>query len=102
MATDRRSTPSTAHRGRLRPSPQEKAPEGTAMTRTSPRRRWAGRIGLAAASAFVTAVGLMAAATPAAAQPAGASVNPYAPNYQHSYRHGAVPTREALQNMRSY
>jgi serine protease len=28
--------------------------------------------------------------------------NPYAPSYGHSYRHGAVPTREALGRMRQY
>src|SRR6267378_1913259 len=28
--------------------------------------------------------------------------NPYAPAYGHAYRHGAVPTREALQRMRAW
>jgi serine protease len=28
--------------------------------------------------------------------------NPYAPAYGHAYRHGAVPTREALQRMREW
>src|SRR3981081_2606606 len=28
--------------------------------------------------------------------------NPYAPAYDHAYRHGAVPTREALQRMRAW
>ena len=28
--------------------------------------------------------------------------NPFAPAYGHAYRHGAVPTREALQNMRDW
>jgi serine protease len=28
--------------------------------------------------------------------------NPYAPNYQHPYRHGAVPTLDAAARMRSY
>ncbi|HLQ08401.1 MAG TPA: hypothetical protein VK128_05005 [Steroidobacteraceae bacterium] len=28
--------------------------------------------------------------------------NPYAPVYDHAYRHGAVPTREALQRMRAW
>src|SRR5438309_2108150 len=42
----------------------------------------------------------------AAAGAAGAggnlTENPYAPAYGHAYRHGAVPTREALQRMRAW
>jgi serine protease len=30
------------------------------------------------------------------------TANPYAPAYGHAYRHGAVPTREALQRMRAW
>jgi hypothetical protein len=66
------------------------------MTRTPPRGRWL----TAAASAFVLIAGLVSMASPAAAQPA--SPNPYAPSYQHGYRHGAVPTQQTLANMRDY
>jgi hypothetical protein len=39
-------------------------------------------------------------AAPASTAPAHA--NPFAPAYQHAYRHGAVPTREASARMRAY
>jgi hypothetical protein len=45
------------------------------------------------------AVGLTASPANAAAP---APVNPYAPAYQHAYRHGAVPTRETAAKMRSW
>ena len=51
------------------------------------------------ASLAVTA-GTIALATPA--QAASGSDNPYAPSYQHPYRHGGVPTREALVQMDEY
>jgi hypothetical protein len=70
------------------------------MTRTRARGRWASRLGLAAASTIVLTAGLAAAASPAGAQIT--PTNPYAPAYQHSYRHGAVPTRETLTKMRAY
>jgi serine protease len=75
------------------------------MIRTVPRGRRLGRIGLAAASTIVIFGGMVATAAPATASTAttpAASTNPYAPNYQHSYRHGAVPTRDTLAKMNSY
>src|SRR5690349_2469703 len=56
------------------------------------------RAGLAALSSLVLTTAGLALATPAQAAP----VNPYSPAYQHPYRHGAVPTREAADKMRSY
>jgi hypothetical protein len=47
----------------------------------------------AAATAALAFGGLAAIATPAAA--AQITANPYNPSYQHPYRHGAVPTRQA-------
>lgn len=51
----------------------------------------------AAAAALLTA-GLMASQA-WAAQPGDLTANPYAPRFQHPYRHGAVPTREAADLM---
>src|SRR3954447_1859819 len=70
------------------------------MIRTLSRGRRASRLGLVAASAFILTAGLVSVATPAMAQ--SGSANPYAPDYQHSYRHGAVPTRDAQVKMNSY
>jgi hypothetical protein len=51
--------------------------------------------GAAAALALGTALGAPAAtASPASPDTAGGVSNPYSPAYGHSYRHGAVPTRE--------
>ena len=50
------------------------------------------------AAAFIgclAAVGSLSAGEPLTS-------NPYAPAYGHAYRHGAVPTREALQRMREW
>src|ERR1700726_1729586 len=50
------------------------------------------------AAAFIgclTAAGSLGAAEPL-------TDNPYAPAYGHAYRHGAVPTREALRRMREW
>src|ERR1700730_18455417 len=49
----------------------------------------------AACMGCLAAVGSLGAADPL-------TENPYAPAYGHAYRHGAVPTREALQRMREW
>ncbi|HUE48097.1 MAG TPA: hypothetical protein VMO54_02755 [Steroidobacteraceae bacterium] len=46
-------------------------------------------------------IGCLAAASPLAADDS-LTENPFAPAYGHAYRHGAVPTREALQRMRAW
>lgn len=60
--------------------------------------------GVAAAAALVVSAAVLATApgSPAAAAPAPGTDNPYAPNYQHPYRYGAVPTRARLAQMRTY
>jgi hypothetical protein len=58
------------------------------------------RAALVGFSSLVTVVGALAVSTPA--QAASGSANPYAPSYQHPYRHGAVPTREALTKINEY
>src|ERR1700730_4270488 len=50
------------------------------------------------AAAFIGC--LTAAGSPGASEPL--TENPSAPAYGHAYRHGAVPTREALQRMREW
>lgn len=50
----------------------------------------------------VTALVGMSAGAALAQSTDGMSTNPYAPSYGHSYRHGAVPTREAKDRMRQY
>jgi serine protease len=51
----------------------------------------------------VSAVVLAAApVSPAVAAPGSGTGNPYAPSYQHPYRHGAVPTMTQLAQMRAY
>jgi hypothetical protein len=74
------------------------------MRHTSYPRR-AAQVGIAAsAAAILMAIGAVAQAD-AAARTAPAdtgSANPYAPSYQHAYRHGAVPTREAKARMDAY
>jgi subtilisin-like proprotein convertase family protein len=73
--------------------------KGSTM-RPSPRlRRALLRAGLAAASTLTLAAGVLAAGTAAQAAAGG---NPYAPSYQHPYRHGAVPTRETNTAMAAY
>jgi len=62
--------------------------------------RYLSRAALIGFASLAVAVAAIAQASPA--QAAGGSANPYAPSYQHSYRHGAVPTREALTQMNSY
>jgi hypothetical protein len=59
---------------------------------------------MAAAAALVVSATVLATApgSPAAAAPGPGTGNPYAPNYQHPYRHGAVPTRARLAQMRAY
>jgi serine protease len=45
---------------------------------------------------------LASAAALAAQTPAATAINPHSPQYQHPYRHGAVPTREAHALMRAW
>src|SRR5262245_32903134 len=56
------------------------------------------------ASAITVAISLAASAAVIAEEGAATSVNqnanPYAPNYDHDYRHGVVPTLETHQRMR--
>src|ERR1700732_3270506 len=52
-------------------------------------------LGGAACMGSLAAVGSLGAGEPL-------TENPYAPAYGHAYRHGAVPTREALQRMREW
>src|SRR2546421_5834992 len=68
------------------------------MTRSVSPPRWAVRTGLAGLAAL--ALGAAALASVGTAQ--AATGNPYAPAYGHSYRHGAVATREAHNQMNSY
>ena len=68
------------------------------MTLNSSRFRLAVRSGIAvlAVTGLITGV----SAVPANAQTP--SVNPFAPSYQHSYRHGAVPQRDVADKMARY
>jgi Putative Ig domain len=60
--------------------------------------------GLMVAAALTLAVGSQAAGATAQAATPGAApvVNPYSPAYQHSYRHGVVPTRAVAAKMHSW
>src|ERR1700712_5664211 len=49
-----------------------------------------------AAAVAATAMSVSATAAPA---PSGTAANPYSPSYQHSYRHGAIPTLQTKANM---
>src|SRR5579859_5547185 len=89
--------PAISARRRLPPTHARPA-EGTDMTRSVSLPRWAVRTGLAGIAAVaLTAAGLAGIGTAQAA-----TGNPYAPSYGHPYRHGAVPTRDALSKMNSY
>jgi hypothetical protein len=68
------------------------------MVRANSLKRWTVRGGLAVVASGALVAGLVVAITPAHA----ATVNPYSPAAGHPYRHGAVPTREAAQQMASY
>jgi len=79
--------------------------------RTSPTSRSRRRFGKAATTAFAAATliaGAFAAAAPeaVAAIPQssgnGSVANPYNPAYQHSYRHGVVPTVQQNQKMKTW
>jgi hypothetical protein len=74
------------------------------MSLPIPARRRAALAGGAVFSAVALAAGLSAvgasAQVPRPSVPAGA--NPYAPAYQHPYRHGAVPTIGRLRLMRTW
>ena len=67
------------------------------MTRIVVRRR-ALRLGLIGAAAAALVAGGFAWAGSAQAS----TTNPYAPAYQHPYRHGAVPTRDAQSQMQGF
>jgi serine protease len=69
------------------------------QSRTS--RRCSKRTALAAIASFAAVAGTLALSAPAHAAASG-STNPYAPSYQHPYRHGAVPTRDVLAKMAAY
>src|SRR5579863_1712559 len=63
------------------------------MSPRTPIRRWVTHGSLTAAAALTLAAGALAAATGAQAASRAAPVtNPYSPAYQHSYRHGVIPT----------
>ncbi|MCW2639641.1 MAG: hypothetical protein JWP76_1947 [Dactylosporangium sp.] len=69
------------------------------MSHIAPARRGTARVSLAALSSLALSVGVLAAT----AGTAQANVtNPYSPAYQHSYRHGAAPTRETAQQMHNW
>ncbi len=61
--------------------------------------RWPVRVGLAVFFSAALVAGALSASTAALA---ATGANPFAPNYQHPYRHGAVPTREALTHMNAW
>jgi len=65
----------------------------------TPNGRWVRRVITVAASALIGIGVSLAGPAHAQVTPTGGSSNPYAPSYQHPYRHGAVPTREAKTNM---
>ena len=70
-------------------------------------RRQIVRASLAGAAAVATAFSVSAlspasAATTHTAAAAAASANPYSPAYQHSYRHGVIPTVGQLAKMNHY
>ncbi|OLB75129.1 MAG: hypothetical protein AUI14_21760 [Actinobacteria bacterium 13_2_20CM_2_71_6] len=68
------------------------------MTRFVPPARRVVRIGLIVAAASALVAGGLAATSTAQA----ATGNPYAPSYQHPYRNGAMPTRQAHGQMQAY
>ncbi|HVB43817.1 MAG TPA: Ig domain-containing protein [Streptosporangiaceae bacterium] len=74
------------------------------MSLPAPARRWTTRAGTAVIAAAVISAGLQfsAGAMAAPARSGQPTANPYSPAYNHSYRHGAVPTRGALANMRAW
>jgi len=78
------------------------------MNPFAPRHRRASRVATAAFAAAVAAAGLSMAAAGGAsaassrlAAPAPVS-NPYSPAYQHSYRHGVMPTRTQFTKMQQW
>src|SRR5579884_873289 len=72
---------------------------------TAAARRRGLKVPLAAATGFALATAMtVTALAPASAATTSASsaVNPYSPAYQHSYRHGVIPTIGQLAKMRAY
>src|SRR5579859_4544499 len=73
------------------------------MSRRTSIRRWVTHGSLTAAAALTLAAGALAAATGAQAATRAAPVsNPYSPAYQHSYRHGVIPTIAVEAKMRGW
>src|SRR5579859_6060939 len=73
------------------------------MSRRTSIRRWVTHGSLTAAAALTLAAGALAAATGAQAATRAAPVsNPYSPAYQHSYRHGVIPTIAVEGKMRQW
>jgi hypothetical protein len=77
---------------------------GTPYIRGTARRALTGLASLSLVTgAMVAAVAPQAEAAPAANSAQGHSVtNPYSPAYQHSYRHGVVPTAQQNAKMKSW
>ncbi|MBI1758895.1 MAG: hypothetical protein HYR62_06680 [Actinobacteria bacterium] len=75
-----------------------------------PRRRGPVRATVAVGALALAAAGVVTVAAPAGATPATpgtsgstpGSVSIYSPAYQHPYRHGVVPTREAFAQIRAH
>jgi hypothetical protein len=70
------------------------------MSQSPALRRWIGKAGLAVLSSMALAGGALSVS--AAAQAATPGGNPFTPSYNHPYRHGAVPTREANSQIKAY
>ncbi|MCC9308454.1 putative Ig domain-containing protein [Kitasatospora sp. RB6PN24] len=72
----------------------------------TPQIRGAARAALTgvAALSLITGVAMTAAASPAGASPATgqSAANPYNPSYEHSYRHGVIPTIQQNAKMKSW
>ncbi|MFC5741496.1 pre-peptidase C-terminal domain-containing protein [Dyella tabacisoli] len=58
--------------------------------------------GLLKTAAASILLSLIAGTALASSDTAQQTANPYSPAYKHAYRHGAVPTRDALGRMRQY
>src|SRR6266700_385221 len=86
------------------PAAPARNPGGSRMRPPTPARRWAVRGTTAAFTALALATGMQLAAAGAQASvtPTPVIANPYAPSFQHAYRHGAVPTRSQFTKMSSW
>jgi Putative Ig domain len=74
------------------------------MSSSTRIQRWVTHGGLTLAAVLTLTLGSQAAGVTAQAATPGAApvVNPYSPAYQHSYRHGVVPTRAVAAKMHSW